>query len=365
VLGCVSCSVPASNSDTLIGFAPRAILDGPAATDKSDAGTRQNAPAKSHQVRANTYQLNLGPQVVRVRAAYRDNAEANLLQNDPGPANLERYFDLRATSALSGTNLLGEGEMAYNLQDSLDGNVRPAMLRLGLKHHWGGLTYGADYKSVQRGFSSLAGSIAEQSRDETLFWSEHRSGPWKLRASIGEAWEQISDTGDLLFTRTTATVLHLNKPRWGGSLSTSYALAGQGTVIDDYSVLIGKLTTSFRPSGFLLIEPNFSLKEEWSQGSAGKSQTPASGFSFTYSPMQSRFRLTGGTSFSRKFASEASGDVTTHAASASLDWRLGNFIGRNDSLSFSFNYNRQLVYSLPGQSNYSVSSLVKFKIAGF
>ena len=40
------------------------------------------------------------------------------------------------------------------------------MFRLGLKNRWAGFRYGADYKSVDRGFVSLAGITTEQARDE-------------------------------------------------------------------------------------------------------------------------------------------------------------------------------------------------------
>jgi hypothetical protein len=359
-LGCVSCSIHTPSSDIPTGFAGQAIFDG---AEKS-AGAAQNTSANQQHVHANTYQLSFGPQIVSVRAAYRDNADPYALNGDDASRNLQRYFDLRATSALAGTKVLGEGEMAYNLQQSLDGNVRPAMFRFGLKHQWNSLSYGADYKSVQKGFTPLGGAATEQSRDDVLFWSEHRSGPFKLRATIGEAWEQ-ADVAEFRLTRTAATVLQINRPGWGGSLTTSYGLSGPKSGAEDNAVLTGKLATSFRPSASLVFEPSFTMNEErnWSTGT--KSQTPASRFSLTYAPAQSGFRLSGGTSFSRTINRDSTGDVSTHGATASLDWRLGSFLGQNDSLSFKFNYNRQFENSLRNQSNYSLTSTVNFKIAGF
>ncbi|MGH7931050.1 MAG: hypothetical protein ACREQV_25035 [Candidatus Binatia bacterium] len=300
-----------------------------------------------------------------VRASYRENPDQQAQLNPQG-GNRQRYFDLRATSTLAGTSLVGEGEVAYSVLNSLDGNMRPEMLRLGLKNRWKGLSYGADYKSVAKGFTPIAGTIADQSRDEALFWGEHALGPLKLRGSIGESWEPVANAAGFRVTRTAATTLKINRARWGGSFSTSYGLIGQGSgPNEENSVFINSLTTSFRPSEFLLLEPSFSIKEEWNQSTGVRTQTPTSGLSFTYSPVQSPLRLTGGTSFSRSFNRDGSNDVRIHGTAAVIDWKLGKFLGRDDLLSFTFNYNRHLDYVFRSNSYGGLSSMLQFKIVGF
>jgi hypothetical protein len=367
VLGCLSCSVATEHSEIAPGSPAPAAFDVAAINKFSGDVALQNTPSRNQNVGANTYRVNFGPQVVTLRASYRDNADQNIPLNGNLPADsLERYFDLRATSALAGTNLLSEGEMAYNLRNSLDENMRPAMLRLGLKHGWRDLSYGADYKSVQKGFTPIGGILADQSRDEAVIWGEHGLGVLTLRGSVGESWERVANAADFSVTRTAVTALQINRARWGGSFSTSYGLTEQGSGFnDENTVLIRKLTTSFRPNDFLLLEPNFSVKEEWNQNTGVKTQTPATGLSFTYSPFQSGFRLTGGTSFSRIFNGDETNDIRMHGTSASLDWRLGRFLGRDDSLSFSFNYNRHLDHLFRSNSHHALSSMLQFKIAGF
>jgi hypothetical protein len=172
----------------------------------------------------------------------------------------------------------------------------------------------------------------------------------------------------LRVTRTAAATLHINRPRWAGSLSSSYGLTGQRSDPNEESrFFFNKLTTSYRPSDFLVLEPNFSIKEEWNHNTGVRNQTPASGFALTYSPFGNSLRLTGGTSFSRTLNKDgyASNDVSIHGTSAVIDWKIGNFLGRNDSLSFTINYERLLDRVVRANSHDGVSSMLQLKILGF
>jgi hypothetical protein len=302
-----------------------------------------------------------------VRAAYReDNHQQHHLNSPAAGSNPKGYFDLRATSALAGTSLVGEGEMAYSIRDSVEKEMRPEMFRFGLKDRWRSFSYGAEYKSVAKGFAPVSGAIAEQSREDALIWGERAFGPFKLRASVGESSEQVADTVDLRVTRMAATALQIDRGGWAGSFSTSYGLVEQSSVqAEDSTLLINTLTTSFRPSDFLLLEPNFSIRDERSQSTGLRTQTPVSGLLVSYSPVKTGFRLTGGTSFSRIFNSDGSNDVRIHGASASVDWKLGRFLGREDSLSITFNYNRLVDHVSRSNSYGGLSSMLQLKIAGF
>ena len=329
--------------------------------------TLQNSVRSNQNIYENRYQVNFGPQLVNIRASYRERPDLNVnLNSDPATGNIQRYFDLRATSALAGTSLVGEGEIAYSALNSFDGNMQPGMVRFGLKHRWRDLTYGADYKSIAKGFTPIAGTIADQSRDEAQVWGEHGVGPFNLRGSIGESWERLIDTVDLRVTRSATAAIQINRARWGGSFSTTYGLIEQGSGPNEESaVLIKRITTSYRPADFLSLEPTFTVKEEWNQSTGMRTQTPTSGLSLTYSLLQSGFRLTGGTSFTRIFNGDGSNDVSIHGTSAVVDWRIGNFLGRNDTLSFTFSYDRQLDRVFRANSHDGLSSMLQFKIAGF
>jgi hypothetical protein len=363
-LGCLSCAAVETEQSML---PPPSTLHNLSGVDQFMSNVMlQNSARSSQNIYGNTYQISLGPQLVNVKTSVREMADPKIVINgNPASANVPRYFELRATSALAGTSLVGDGEMSYNVFDSSADNMRPAMVRIGLTNRWRDLKYGADYKSVTKGFMPIAGPMADQPRDEALIWAEHGVGPFNLRGSIGDSWERLTDT-ELRLTRLAGATLQINRPRWGGSLSTSYGLIDQGArTSQESAVIVNTLTTAYRPSDFLVLEPNFSVKDEWNQTTGVRTQTPASGLSLTYSPHQSAFRLSGGTFFSRIFYRDGSNDVGIHGTSAFFDWKIGKFLGRNDSLSFTLNYNRHLDYVFPSNSRDDLSSMLQFKIAGF
>ena len=368
LLGCLSCSLATTEQSEIPPTLP--VLSDPTVlgTDRFNINTTlQNTARSSENIYESRYKVNFGPQVVNIRASYRERPDLNVnLNSDPATANIQRYFDLRATSALAGTSLVGEGEIAYSALNSFDGTMQPGMVRFGLKHRWRDLTYGADYKSITKGFTPIAGTIADQSRDEAQIWGEHSLGPFNLRGAIGESWERVIDAADLRVTRSAAAAIQINRGQWGGSFSTSYGLIGQGSASNEEStVFIKRLTTSYRPSDFLVLEPNFSLKQEWNQSTGVRTQTPTTGLSLTYAPLQSAIRLTGGASFSRISIRDGSNDVSVHGTSAVADWKIGKFLGRNDTLSFTFSYDRQLDHVFRANSHEGLSSMLQFKIAGF
>jgi hypothetical protein len=369
LLGCLSCSITTTEQSEIPPSFP--VLSDPTnvlGTDQLNVNTAlQNTARSSQNIYENRYQVNFGPQVVNIRASYRERPDLNVnLNSDPATANIPRYFDLRATSVLAGTSLVSDGEMSYSVPDSSADSMWPAMVRFGLANRWRDLTYGADYKSVAKGFMARTGAIADQSRDEALIWGEHGVGPFNLRGSIGESWERLIDTADLRVTRSATAAIQINRARWGGSFSTTYGLIEQGSGPNEESaVLIKRITTSYRPADFLSLEPNFTVKEEWNQSTGVRTQTPTSGFSFMYSPIRDLLKLTGGTFFSRTFNSDGSNDVSIHGTSAAVDWRIGNFLGRDNTLSFTVNYNRQLDHVFRSNSLRDLSSMLQFKIADF
>jgi hypothetical protein len=365
LLGCVSCaalpSQPEQPEDLLSREDPHNVL----ALRPGDAMLKNSS--KSQNVYRNSYQINFGPQRVSIRTTYRETTEQNAdIGNLANPINQHGYFDVRATSALTGTSLVGDGEVAYRTLNPSGDDLRPAMLRFGLTDRWNNLIYGASYKSVAQGFVPAVGLIADRSREEAMIWGEHGVGPFRLRASVSESWERLDDAVDLRVTRMAAAALRINRPGWGGSLSTSYGLVDQGAGSDQESgVLINSFTTSFRPIDFLLLEPNFSITDELNHGSGMRTQTPRSAFALIYSPLGNSLRLSGGTSFSRSFNQDGSYDVRMHGASAGVDWKIGNILGQDNTLSFTVNYNRQHDHAFRNNSYSDVSSMLRFKIAGF
>jgi hypothetical protein len=354
LLGCLSCSAVKTEQSHNVSVVDQLTSD----------GMLQNSPRSHQNIYGTIYRINFGSQRVNVKTSVRETADPGM-SGDPASASVPRYFELRATSVLAGTSLVGDGEMSYSVLDSSADNMRPAMIRFGLTNRWRDLKYGADYKSVTKGFIPIAGLVADQPRDEALIWIEHGAGPFNLRGSIGESWERLTNT-DLRVTRLAGATLQIKRARWGGSLTTSYGLIDQGVGTNGESTaVINRLTTSYRPSDFLLLEPNFSIKDEWNQHSGVRTQTPASGFSIIYTPPGNSFLLMGGTTFSRIFNNDGASDVSMHGASAGIDWKIGKFLGPNDTLSFTFNYDRRLDRIYRTNSQDGLSGMLQFKIAGF
>jgi len=130
-----------------------------------------------------TLVMSLGPKLVELKASYLEKPEQPSASNTTTSpdGNLRRYLSLLATSSFAGTGLTGESELTYSPINSLPGQCAckewPKMLRLGLKSRWEGLKYGADYRSTDRGFVSINGVAADQTRDEAQLWGEHSLGP--------------------------------------------------------------------------------------------------------------------------------------------------------------------------------------------
>src|SRR5262245_65766031 len=147
-----------------------------------------------------TLVMSLGPKLVELKASYLEKPEQPRASNTTASpdGNLRRYLRLVATSSFAGSGVTGESELTYSPLNSLPGQCAckewPKMLRLGLKSRWEGLKYGADYKSTDRGFVSINGVAADQTRNEAQLWGEHSLGLFNIRGSRGETWERTLES---------------------------------------------------------------------------------------------------------------------------------------------------------------------------
>jgi hypothetical protein len=355
LLGCLSCSV---------GQIERSEI--PPNTPPMN-GRVPNHLQLHENIYGRNYLINLGPQRVIVNASYREKADSSTdIKDNPLAGDLRHYLDLRATSGLAGTSAVVEGEMAYNTLNSFAEKMRPGMFRFGLKNSWYGLSYGADYKSVAKGFTSLEGKTEGQSRDESLIWGEHRLGPFNLRGTVTQVSEGSIDTTNERVSQTAAAEVHFNRAQWAGAFSAIYGLTGDGIGLNkEHAVFVNTLATSYRPFGSLIFEPNFSFREELNQKTGVRIQTPTSKLMFSFTPLLTNFRLTGVASISQVISNDDPQDVRIYGTSAAMDWKIGNFLGKNDALSLSLNYERQLDFGSRLNSHDTLSSILQLKIAGF
>jgi hypothetical protein len=88
-------------------------------------------------------------------------------------------------------------------------------------------------------------------------------------------------------------------------------------------------------------------------------------FAIVYTPYKDEFRLMGGTLFSRTVNRYALNDVRTLGTKAVIDWKLGKFWGRDDTLSFNLHYNRQRDVISSSNSSEDLSGILQLKITGF
>ena len=104
---------------------------------------------------------------------------------------MQRYLNLLGSSSLDNSGFVGEGELTYSPLDTLPeqslGSEWPKMLRVGVKNRWADINFGADYKSIDRGFTSITGARTEQAHDEDQFWSERSLGLFHLHNSLGQS----------------------------------------------------------------------------------------------------------------------------------------------------------------------------------
>jgi hypothetical protein len=129
--------------------------------------------------------------------------------------------------------------------------------------------------------------------------------------------------------------------------------------------LTNSLIGSYRPFSFLSLSPNFSIREEWQQSTGVRTETPRTELQVAYVPFRDSFKLSGGTSFAQSFSADGLNNVRTFGTNAVMDWKLGKFLGRDDSLSFHLKYSQQLDAIFPSNSYSDVSGMLQLKITGF
>jgi hypothetical protein len=318
-----------------------------------------------------TFVMSLGPQLLELKGSYVEKHEQATAPSNPlYDGKLRRYLNLLATSSFAGSGLTGEGELAYSPLNSLPDQCLckdwPRMVRFGLKSHWQGLRYGADYKSIDRGFVSITGATTDQARDEGQLWMEHSLGPFNVRGSFGESWEKLLNTNDMRVARGATAAFSLNRSQWGATLASTYEWTEQrATLNQETTVLTNALAGSYRPFNFLSLNPNFSIKEEWNQHTGMRTETPRTEFIFAYTPSPDSFRLTGGTSFAQSFSGDGLNSIRTFGTTAAVDWKMGKFLGKDDTLSFNFNYNQQRDFISSGNPHNDLTGMLLLKITGF
>jgi hypothetical protein len=343
----------------------------PATPGFSDAGSLFSSSSAriekiqppSGQPVGQTFSLGLGPKILEFKTLYLERNEEN--NSAPAGAPRQRYVDVLATSSQFDGKLVGEGELAYStLGFSTTSQEPPTMLRLGLKARWQQLSYGADYRSIERGFTLMTGARFDNGRDESQIWGEYSFGWLRVRGSLGELWEKTADD-QLVLSRTAATSFNFDKAAWSGTWVSSYSLVGQGTGDDRETVVFtNALTASYRPMSFLSIEPHLSFKEELDQRTGSRTETPAVSLAIVCAPLKD-FYLSGRASYARSLTRYGLNDSSTANSAAALSWKIGKSAASERFLSFQIDYQNQLYFNSPAASQENLAATVQLKILGF
>jgi hypothetical protein len=153
---------------------------------------------------------------------------------------------------------------------------------------------------------------------------------------------------------------------WSGTLTSSYGLVEQGPDLNqETTVFSNRLAGLYRPFSVLSLGPSIGIKHEWDTVTGYRTESPMTEFAIVYTPFQDKFRFIGGTSFTRTFNRYALTDVTNIGTRAIMDWKIGKFLGRDDTVSLNVNYNRQRNLISSGNSYDDLSGILQLKVTGF
>lgn len=317
-----------------------------------------------------TFFLNLWPKLVEVKGFYLEKpldpgaAPAGL--TDPGHPAWGSYFNLLATASGFGGKFVGEGEFAYSsLGFAAPGDQQPIMSRFSLRGSWGKTNYGLQHRSFGSGFVSLSGQKVEHRRDENQLWGEYDFGLFRLRGNLGEFWEQNSQSDEQTLTRAATTTVNVHQPHWSASLSSSYALSGQGTALATPTpAFTSALSMAYRPVRFISIEPGISFKQERDPLTGFKTHTPSWGLALISAPGRD-FQFSSRLSYSRALSEDPLKEISTIASAAHLNWKIGKTFLGEQTLSFQLEYKNEISPNALTQLQPNLTGLLQWKIAGF
>ena len=318
-----------------------------------------------------TFALELGPKLVEIRATYWEKLQKDTLSitgsSEPRAREWGRYFDLFAKSSQFDGRLVGESEIAYSALEasSLTMEQQPIMGRVGVNGRWGKAGYGFSYRSVGRGFVSLTGAKVEHDRDESQLWGEYDFGLFRMRGAAGETWETNAATNDLTLTKAAGTSVHLTRPDWNASYSSTYSWIGRGEQSSQkIQAFANGLALVYRPSARLTVEPTLNFRQEWDPGTGLKKDTPSAGLALAYEPVRD-LKVIGRASYARELSEDPMKTAAILNTTAGLNWKLGKSFLGEQSVSMQLEYKNETRPTLPDNQYANIAGTVQFKITGF
>jgi len=313
--------------------------------------------------------LNLIPKWLDVKAFYIEKRQpvtpptGSSFEANSTPASVGRYFDVLASSSHFDGKLVGEGELAYStLGFSTGPEDRPTLSRLGVRGSWNRLSYGFAYRAFGSGFISTTGVKVDRAREENEIWSEYDFQLFRLKTALSD-WREKSDN-QIVRTRTAATAFNWSKAMWSASLLSSYSLIGNREDSQSLAFTNGILL-SYRPAGFLTVQPTFSFREDWDGMSGVRTDTPTAGLALI-GTLHPNIQLVGRASYTNGLSDDPLKNSSTVNTAALVNWKLGQSFLGDQSVSFQLEYKNDIKSHLSVQSpQANITGMFQFKVAGF
>jgi hypothetical protein len=341
--------------------------------------------------------LNLGQNILTVKTEYTEKPAGDGWTNLSTSDQNQGHFKALANSSLFDGFLTADGELAYSSFDPKSlkglGDHRHQLLRFGLKGGWMDLNYGAEYRSVGKGFATLAGPAILGDQEGGEVWAQQNFGTISLKAYASQFSDNVKlDPGNPRTTKTQwGTTVNIAPPSWPvlglfysrGFLATSkepvYFHPQRGTLeFFGTSLVYGAKTWDVtlssmysvtdvrnRPTSQESVTVLSPLVSSYFPSPRVRSDTPALFLGLNFRPTIAPVQLITLGSYTKAKASNGFTNSNAINLSGSLIWNLGNSVVGMRSLSIRTSYYRYLYSVHTNNSKNNTSVWIQLKIASF
>lgn len=329
--------------------------------------------------------LNWGQNALTVKTQYFEKAAE---APTPLSAQNQAQGQLRAlaTSSIFDRLLGTEGELAYSSFNSKSlgglGEEPNRMIRSGLKGEWAEYMYGAEYRSVGKDFTNLAGPKFAGDQKGGELWVQRKFGIFTVRTSLSDFTNNVA--GDSLLPQITrlqgGASISVAQPSWP-VLSLFYFMGSQWSSNEPIGLhpqtgTIDSVGTSlyYKASKWdTTLSSTYSLNEITTHPagrfrlspSEVQTNTPVLSLALNYRPSILPVQVTTFGSYTHTEASDGYTNNDGINVSASMVWNLGESRAGKSTLSLGTTFNRYLDHIDPAGSNRDVSVWGRLKVAAF
>ena len=334
-------------------------------------GISQLGPSKSVVL------LNLG-QGLTLKTQYIEKQSGDGLKGPSMQDHTRGQLKALAASSLVDRLLTAEGELGYGSFNakSLEGlgEQQHRLLRFGVKGAWTDIAYGAEYRSVGRDFTNLAGPKVTSDLEGEELWVKKQFGMLGVKASLSEFTNNVAQepTSPRITKMEGGTTVSMAPPSWPvlslfyfrGSLASSKEpddFRPQSGSLENFGTSLYYQASRWEAT----LSSTYALTDVSNRPSRVQTDTPLLSLGLTYRPTTAPVDIATFGSYARTKASDRSTNSSAFNLAASLVWSLGQSVGGKKTLSIGTTYNRHLDAIDPGSSQEDFTAWVLLKIASF